>query len=213
MSVCHHDVHNCEGNVQKTTKTDMTIFFSQTLRSSLPQDHGRLQVHMWTIILNFQKFLPQRLKLHGHHVLASTPHFVSILSLRVRFSQIHLRSRSHPARRQKRPRFLCRACCRLSAATALLLLFHYAAGALILLHCSCFTVHSLHWTATAAIGCPTSYMCAPPTFLLRPGFPALVGHPAGRSFPSRPSHVSREVDAPRTSSLLPLLPSVVVPYY
>ena len=28
---------------------EMTLFLSQSLRSSLPQDHGRLQVYMWTV--------------------------------------------------------------------------------------------------------------------------------------------------------------------
>ena len=45
-------------------------------------------------------------------------------------SQFLLTSRSHPARRQQRPRFLCRAC-----VTALFLLFHSAAAALMLLTC------------------------------------------------------------------------------
>ena len=77
-----------------------------------------------------------------------------------------------------------------SAAAALLLLLHSAPAELLLLTFLLLGAPlALCCNCCLTCGRPTSYLTSPPENLLRSSFPALVGHPAGRLVPSRPSHV------------------------
>ena len=115
-----------------------------------------------------------------------------------------------------------------SAATPLLLLFHSAAAALILVTCpllGALLALCGYCRFNFACGRPTAYLTSPPVFPLCPGFPALVAlilreirnpdsscstrqhhrHPAG--YPA-----SCEVGAVRALSSMPLLPPMFVPF-
>ena len=112
------------------------------LFSACRPDHGPLRQLVLLVLASFfcissffvsSRSVCDKLLLR-HNVLASMSPFVSTLSLRVRLLRFILTSRPHQGRRQQRPRFLCRACCR-SAPAAL---------------CICFSVHPMHHAASAA---------------------------------------------------------------
>ena len=132
-------------------------------------------------------------------------------------SPFHLTSRSHPARRQQRPRCRGRACCRF-----LLLPLYFCCSILPLplwfCWLACFSMHPLHCAATAAwlfsCGRPILNLTSPPVFLQRPAVPALLAHPVGRLVSSvtalaRPA--SCKVGAEKARPLLPFLPPMFVP--